>query len=180
MKKNLTAMALAAIVVAGTAAAAIPASAATAKAAPTRCHTADLSAGFAVGDDAKPEMGQTEKQTEAYVWFTNKSNRTCTLSGFAGVDMIGAQTTDGTWSLARSSKTPPKLTLEQGDTVDFSITLLPVAKSTPQAEKFVPAKFLVTPPNETEHFTLTWPFGGQILKQDGATHPATFLNPVGL
>ncbi|MGW9432889.1 DUF4232 domain-containing protein, partial [Streptomyces decoyicus] len=30
-----------------------------------------------------------------------------------------------------------------------------------------------------EHFTLNWPFGGQILKQDGATHPATYLNPVG-
>ncbi|MPY51176.1 DUF4232 domain-containing protein [Streptomyces acidicola] len=179
MKSKLTAVALAAIVVAGTAAAAIPASAAS-KAEPTRCHTADLKAGFAMGDDAKPEMEQTEKQTQAYIWFTNQSERTCTLSGFAGVDMIGAQTTDGTWSLARSSKTPEKMILEQGDTVDFSITLLPVAKSAPQKEKFVPAKFLVTPPNETEHFTLKWPFGGQILKQDGATRPATYLNPVGL
>ncbi|KUN75965.1 DUF4232 domain-containing protein [Streptomyces griseoruber] len=180
MKNKLTAVALAAIVVAGTAAAAIPASAAAAKAAPTRCHTADLKAGFAMGDDAKPEMGQSEKQTQAYIWFTNKSERTCTLSGFAGVDMVGAQKTDGTWSLVRSSKAPEKMVLEQGDTVDFSITLLPVDRSTPQAEKFVPAKFLVTPPNETEHFTLKWPFGGQILKQDAATHPATYLNPIGL
>ncbi|MFF4097731.1 DUF4232 domain-containing protein [Streptomyces sp. NPDC001834] len=180
MKSKLTAAALAAVVVAGTAATAIPASAAPAKAEPTRCHTADLKAGFAMGDDAKPEMDQSEKQTQAYIWFTNQSKRTCTLSGFAGVDMIGAQTTDGTWSLARSSKKPEKMILKQGDTVDFSINLLPVARSTPQKEKFVPAKFLVTPPNETEYFTLTWPFGGQILKQDGATHPATYLNPVGL
>ncbi|MCQ8192185.1 DUF4232 domain-containing protein [Streptomyces rugosispiralis] len=181
MKSKLTAVALAALVVAGTAATAIPASAATtAKAAPTRCHTADLKAGFATGEDAKPEMDQTERQTQAYIWFTNQSNRTCTLSGFAGVDMIGAQSTDGTWSLARSSKTPEKMILEPGDTTDFSITLLPVAASTPQKEKFVPAKFLVTPPNETAHFTLKWPFGGQILKQDGATHPGTYLNPVGL
>ncbi|MFF0222769.1 DUF4232 domain-containing protein [Streptomyces sp. NPDC004629] len=179
MNSKLTAVALAAAVVAGTAATAVPASAA-AKAEPTRCHTADLKAGFATGDDAKPEMGQTTKQTQAYIWFTNQSKRTCTLSGFAGVDMVGAQKTDGTWSLARSSKKPVKMTLEQGDTVDFSITLLPVARSTPQKEKFVPAKFLVTPPNETKHFTLKWPFGGQILKQDGATHPATYVNPVGL
>ncbi|WP_340377431.1 DUF4232 domain-containing protein [Streptomyces sp. SS7] len=178
MKNKLTAVTLAAIVVAGTAAAAVPASAAV-KAAPTRCHTADLKAGFALGDDAKPEMGQTEKQTQAFIWFTNKSDRTCTLSGFAGVDMVGAQKTDGTWSLARSSKAPVKLVLEQGDTVDFSITLLPVAASTPKAQKFVPAKFLVTPPNETAHFTLTWPFGGQILKQDAATHPGTYVNPIG-
>ncbi|MDX3067484.1 DUF4232 domain-containing protein [Streptomyces sp. ND04-05B] len=179
MKSKLTAMALAAVVVAGTAATALPASAA-AEAAPTRCHTADLKAGFATGGDAAPEMGQSEKQTQAYIWFTNQSERTCTLSGFAGVDMVGAQTTDGTWSLVRSSRTPSKLTLEPGGTVDFSITLLPVAASTPKAEKFVPAKFVVTPPNETKSFTLKWPFGGQILKQDGATHPGTFLDPIGL
>ncbi|WP_181793555.1 DUF4232 domain-containing protein [Streptomyces sp. WELS2] len=179
MKTTMTTVALAAIVAAGTAVAAVPASAATAKAAPTRCHTADLKAGFATGDDAKPEMGRTGKQTQAFVWFTNKSNHTCTLSGFAGVDMVGTQKTDGTWSLARSSKKPTKITLGRGATADFSISLLPVAASTPQKEKFVPAKFLVTPPNETEHFTLKWPFGGQILKQDGATHPGTYLNPVG-
>ncbi|MER6569038.1 DUF4232 domain-containing protein [Streptomyces sp. NPDC001093] len=180
MKSKLTAVALAVVAAAGTGAAAIPASAAPAKAEPTRCHTADLKAGFAMGDDAKPEMGQTAKQTQAYIWFTNRSKHTCTLSGFAGVDMVGAQKTDGTWSLARSSKKSEKMTLGQGDTVDFSITLLPVTGSTPQKEKFVPAKFLVTPPNETTHFTLKWPFGGQILKQDGATHPGTYVNPVGL
>ncbi|MGW2640878.1 DUF4232 domain-containing protein [Streptomyces sp. NPDC001348] len=179
MKSKLTAVALAAVVVAGTAAAAVPASAATVKAAPARCHTADLKAGFATGDDAKPEMGQTEKQTEAFIWFTNQSTHTCTLYGFAGVDMVGAQPTDGTWSLARSAEKPEQLVLQPGDTTDFGITLLPVAASTPRDEKFVPAKFLVTPPNETEHFTLKWPFGGQILKQDGATHPATYLHPVG-
>ncbi|MEU3031584.1 DUF4232 domain-containing protein [Streptomyces incarnatus] len=178
MKHKLTAVALAAVAVAGTAAAAVPASAA--PAAPTRCHTADLKAGFATGGDATPDMGQTEKQTQAYIWFTNKSNHACTLTGFAGVDMVGAQKTDGTWSLMRSAKKPPRMTLQQGSTVDFSITLLPVAKSTAQKEKFVPAKFLVTPPDETTHFTLDWPFGGQILKQDGATHPGTYINPVGL
>ncbi|WP_416485968.1 DUF4232 domain-containing protein [Streptomyces sp. CL12] len=178
MKHKLTAVTLAAVVVAGSAAAVVPASAA--PAAPSRCHTADLKAGFATGGDAKPEMGQAKKQTQAFIWFTNKSKHTCTLAGFAGVDMVGAQKTDGTWSLMRSVKKPPKMTLQQGSTVDFSITLLPVAKSTAQKEKFVPAKFLVTPPNETTHFTLKWPFGGQILKQNGATHPGTYINPVGL
>ncbi|MEU6228363.1 DUF4232 domain-containing protein [Streptomyces sp. NPDC047042] len=183
MNSKLTAVALAAVVVGGYAVTTVPASAATtsgaAKAAPTRCHTADLKAGFATGGDAAPEMGQTTKQTQAFIWFTNKSSRTCTLSGFPGVDMVGAQSTDGTWSLARSSKRPVKITLEKGDTVDFSINLLPVAKSTPKKEKFVPKQFLVTPPNETKHFTLTWPFGGQILKQDGATRPGTYVNPIG-
>ncbi|MDX3747406.1 DUF4232 domain-containing protein [Streptomyces sp. AK08-02] len=178
MNTKLAAVALAAVVAGGYAVTAVPASAAT-KAAPTRCHTADLKAGFATGGDAAPEMGQATEQTQAFIWFTNKSSRTCTLSGFPGVDMVGAQSTDGTWSLARSAKKPVKITLEKGDTVDFSINLLPVAGSTPKTEKFVPKTFLVTPPNETTHFTLTWPFGGQILKQDGATHPGTYVNPIG-
>lgn len=180
MKSKLTAVAIAAAVVAaGIVATAVPASAAPAKAKPTRCHTADLKAGFATGGDATPDMKHTTKQTYAFVWFTNRSKRTCTLSGFAGVDMIGAQKTDGTWSLERSARKPVKITLAHGDTTDFSIALLPVAGSTPKKEKFVPSRFLVTPPDETRHFTLKWPFGGQILKQDGATRPGTFLNPVG-
>lgn len=130
MKTKTATVALAAIVATGTAVAAVPASAATAKAAPARCHTADLKAGFATGDDAKPDMGRAGTQTQAFIWFTNKSNHTCTLSGFAGVDMVGAQRTDGTWSLARSSKRPTKITLGRGDTTDFSINLLPVAGST--------------------------------------------------
>ena len=107
MKNKLAAVALAAVVAGGYAVTTVPASAATtAKAAPTRCHTADLKAGFATGGDAAPEMGQTTKQTQAFIWFTNKKSRTCTLSGFPGVDMVGAQSTDGTWSLARSAKGP--------------------------------------------------------------------------
>lgn len=54
------------------------------------------------------------------------------------------------------------------------------AKPTAQKEKFVPARFLVTSPNETTHFALKWPFGGQILKQGDATRPGTYVNPVGL
>ncbi|MFI0256420.1 DUF4232 domain-containing protein [Streptomyces sp. NPDC017083] len=47
---------------------------------------------------ARAEAVPRPHQTQAFIWFTNKSNRTCTLSGFAGVDMVGAQRTDGTWS----------------------------------------------------------------------------------
>ncbi|MDT0424667.1 MULTISPECIES: DUF4232 domain-containing protein [Streptomyces] len=178
MKTTRALVALTAVAAAGLATA-TPALAASAKAAPTRCHTADLKAGFATGGDAAPEMDKVNSQTQAFIWFTNKSTRACTLYGFPGVDMVGAQKTDGTWSLVRSSRKPTKITLGKGDTTDFSVNLLPVAKSTAAKEKFVPAKFLVTPPDETTHFTLKWPFGGQILKQDGATHPGTFLNPVG-
>ncbi|KOG65853.1 flagellar motor protein MotB, partial [Streptomyces griseoflavus] len=36
----------------------------------------------------------------------------------------------------------------------------------------------VTPPNETTALTLKWPWG-PLIHQDGATHPATFVNPIG-
>ncbi|MEV5597215.1 DUF4232 domain-containing protein, partial [Streptomyces sp. NPDC052496] len=36
----------------------------------------------------------------------------------------------------------------------------------------------VTPPNETTALTLTWPWG-PLTHQDGATHPATFVHPIG-
>ncbi|WP_262370805.1 hypothetical protein [Streptomyces sp. WAC01526] len=35
-----------------------------------------------------------------------------------------------------------------------------------------------TPPNETTSLTLKWPWGA-LVDQAGATHPATFVDPIG-
>ncbi|MFH8346674.1 DUF4232 domain-containing protein, partial [Streptomyces sp. NPDC018045] len=40
------------------------------------------------------------------------------------------------------------------------------------------ATVAVTPPNETTSLTLKWPWG-PLVDQMGATHPATFVNPIG-
>ncbi|MCZ4119417.1 DUF4232 domain-containing protein [Streptomyces sp. H39-S7] len=141
-----------------------------------RCHTADLKAGFDAAGGAAPDMSST-RQTRASVYFTNISRHTCSLIGFPGVDIVGDRGTDGTWSLTRSSVSPTKILLKPSNTASFSITLLPTAA--PAAEAFEPALVRITPPDEETQFALKWPWGGSIVRQDAATHPGTFVNPVG-
>ncbi|WP_406142080.1 DUF4232 domain-containing protein [Streptomyces sp. NBC_01089] len=149
---------------------------AAAGAASSRCHTADLKAAFATGGDAAPNM-KSDEQTRASVAFTNIGKGTCTLTGFPGVDMVGDQASDGTWSLERSSKKVTTISLAPGDTTDFTITL--GATTETGSGTFEPGLVRITPPNEKSQFSLKWPFGGVITKQDGATHSATYVNPIG-
>ncbi|MEV8566234.1 DUF4232 domain-containing protein [Streptomyces sp. NPDC051322] len=142
----------------------------------TRCHTAGLKAAFAAGGDAVPDM-KSDKQTQASVALTNTGSRNCTLTGFPGVDLIGNQADDGTWSLPRSSKPVTTITLAPGATTDFTITL--GATTQTGSGTFEPGLVRITPPNEKTQFSLKWPFGGAVIQQDGATHPATFVNPIG-
>lgn len=141
-----------------------------------RCHTADLKAGFSAGGGAAPDMKSTG-QTRASVYLTNISRHTCSIIGFPGVDMVGDRANDGTWSLTRSSMSPTKILLKPSDTTNFSITLLPT--TAPGAETFEPGLVRITPPDEKTQFALKWPWGGSIVRQDAATHPGTFVNPVG-
>ncbi|WP_328540199.1 DUF4232 domain-containing protein [Streptomyces sp. NBC_00344] len=141
-----------------------------------RCHTADLKAAFATGGDAVPDM-KSENQTRASVAFTNIGSHSCTLSGFPGVDVVGNQSDDGTWSLSRSSKPVTAISLAPGDSTDFSITL--GATTQKGSGTFEPGLVRITPPDEKKQFELRWPFGGAVTQQDGATHPATFVNPIG-
>ncbi|WP_328315955.1 DUF4232 domain-containing protein [Streptomyces sp. NBC_00388] len=141
-----------------------------------RCHTSELKAAFATGGDAAPDMN-SDNQTQASVAFTNIGKRTCTLRGFPGVDMTGNQASDGTWSLSRSAKPVTAVSLSPGSTTDFSITL--GATTEKGSGAFQPGLVRITPPDEKAQFTLKWPFGGAVTKQDGATHPATFVNPIG-
>ncbi|WP_371793295.1 DUF4232 domain-containing protein [Streptomyces sp. NBC_01471] len=142
----------------------------------SRCRTAGLKAAFATGGDAVPDM-KSDNQTQASVAFTNIGKRTCTLTGFPGVDLVGNQASDGTWSLTRSTKPVTTISLSPGDTTDFSITL--GATTEKGSGTFQPGLVRITPPNEESQFSLKWPFGGAITKQDGATHPATYVNPIG-
>src|SRR5262249_50745909 len=107
------------------------------------------------------------------VAFANKSQRTCTVQGFPGVDLKDAT---HTWSLVRSSAATPTVTLAPGDVTSFRITFLPFEQGSGNQE-FTPTSAVITPPNETTSVTLKWE-AGSIVLQDGATHPGTFVNPV--
>ncbi|MFD9817208.1 DUF4232 domain-containing protein [Streptomyces sp. NPDC059080] len=139
-----------------------------------RCHTDGLEAGWGSDGGGVPDMKSDDQQTAA-VWLKNIGSSTCTIKGFPGVSIIGGE--DGPWDLTRSNQAAPAVTLKPGAHTSFTISLLPT--SDPESRKVSPDMVLITPPNETKHFQLKWSFGGSILDQSAATHPGTFVNPVG-
>ncbi|MEU2787383.1 DUF4232 domain-containing protein [Streptomyces sp. NPDC007100] len=139
-----------------------------------RCHTSDLKAAFATGEDATPDPNAGGSTTTSIV-LTNKSSRTCKIGGFAGVD-LKPDANGPVWSLVRSSAKHGSITLAPGDSTDFTLNL-GMAKENDEGS-WKPATVAVTPPNETTALTLKWPWG-PLVDQRGATHPATFVNPIG-
>ncbi|GAA2689717.1 MULTISPECIES: DUF4232 domain-containing protein [Actinosynnema] len=119
-----------------------------------------------------PSAGQPQGDTQKKLplVMTNTGDTACTLSGFPGVQLVGA---DGhTWDLTRSSDTTPEVTLQPGGTATSYLSFLP-ASADPWDVKTV----RVTPPNTTATADLPWTFGPVTL-QDGATRPGTYIGPV--
>ncbi|MFC0600021.1 DUF4232 domain-containing protein [Streptomyces palmae] len=139
-----------------------------------RCHTDALDAAFATGDDAVPDPNAQGATTTSIV-LTNSSGRTCKIGGFPGVD-LKSENGGQVWSLQRSSAKYGSITLAPGDSTDFTISLALAAEG--DENTWMPAQVEITPPNETTSLTLDWPWGA-LVDQTGATHPATFVNPIG-
>ncbi|MFC4035883.1 DUF4232 domain-containing protein [Streptomyces polygonati] len=133
-----------------------------------RCHTAGLKLSFGNGDGT---YSSSDDQQHLEVLMTNASSSTCTVKGFPGVDLKAADT----WSLVRTAKTASTVTLKSGATASFVITYLPWEAGS--GVEFKATSVAITPPGETTSVTLTWP-GGSLLRQDGATHPGTYVGPV--
>ncbi|AJT65591.1 DUF4232 domain-containing protein [Streptomyces chattanoogensis] len=138
-----------------------------------RCHTSGLKAAFATGGDAAPDPNASGATTTSVV-LTNKGSSTCVIGGFAGVD-LKSENGGERWSLARSSAKHGSITLKPGDSTDFTIN---VAMTKEDKGFYQPAFADITPPNETKSITIKWPWG-TLVDQRGATHPATFVNPIG-
>ncbi|GAA5142443.1 DUF4232 domain-containing protein [Pseudonocardia adelaidensis] len=117
--------------------------------------------------------GEAGQRHTAVVW-TNTSRAACVMDGFGGVDLQGPDDPMGpTYSLPRTSETPQSFSLAPGQAAHTTITWLP-----PQdGPGWTPSGMLVTPPNETRSARIDWP-GGAVLRQDGATHPGTYIGPV--
>ncbi|MEU1801195.1 DUF4232 domain-containing protein [Streptomyces sp. NPDC019937] len=139
-----------------------------------RCHTSGLKAAFATGEDATPDPNADGPTTTSIV-LTNKGSRTCKIGGFPGVD-LRSENGGQSWSLQRSSAKYGSITLAPGDSTDFTINLALAGEDEENA--WMPASVALTPPNETSALTLKW-LWGPLVDQTGATHPATFVNPIG-
>jgi hypothetical protein len=118
--------------------------------------------------------GEAGQRHTIVVW-TNTSGTACTVTGFGGVDLVGPDDPPfgGVYSLPRQAGQAATITLAPGAKAHSTITWLP-----PQdGPGWTPTGMNVTPPDETRSAGLDWP-GGAVLRQDGATHPGTFLSPV--
>ncbi|MFF7473489.1 DUF4232 domain-containing protein [Streptomyces sp. NPDC008092] len=121
---------------------------------------------------ADPGSG-TGQQKHAVVAFTNKSGHSCTMYGFPGVDLVNS---GQKWSLPRTNATPKRVTLANGASTSFPITFLVPAQG--ESTDFTPTTVVITAPNQRTSYDLPW-HGGAVVLQDGATHPGSFIGPVG-
>ncbi|WP_097916574.1 DUF4232 domain-containing protein [Streptomyces sp. b84] len=88
------------------------------------------------------------------VTFKNVAGSDCRISGFPGVDL---KTSLGdTFSVDRNGEQAVPQILKEGETAAFNITF-PVNNSGGSGVRLT--DMVVTPPNEVEPFTLTWPAG---------------------
>ncbi|MBM9509668.1 DUF4232 domain-containing protein [Actinacidiphila acididurans] len=135
-----------------------------------RCHTADLSFAVAPGSGAQ-SVGSAGG---VIIKMTNNGAGTCTMKGYPGVDLVGG---GRTWSLSRqTSVTPHAVTVAQGHSTSFTITYLPFAAG--DGQELDVKTVVITPPNDTTSAKVAWDFQ-PVLLQDGATHPGTYVGPVG-
>ncbi|MGV9560945.1 DUF4232 domain-containing protein [Streptomyces sp. NPDC003480] len=134
------------------------------------CQASQLGYSWA-GTKAAPSGGGGQMQ--ATVALTNNSGHACSLHGFPGVDLVNG---GERWSLQRDNTTPHTVTLAGGASAHFTLTYL--TSQSGDSSAFKPTTVVITAPNQRSSYDLPWRFGA-ILKQDGATHPGTFIDPVG-
>jgi hypothetical protein len=118
-------------------------------------------------------------QDQLAVVLTNVSQQSCTLQGYPGVDLVGPDTPmwGPVFSLRRQSGDPQPLTLAPGASATSVLTF--IGPSTP--DRWVPASIVVTPPDATTQLEVAWiPGDFAVLRQDGATHPGTYIGPLHL
>lgn len=106
----------------------------------------------------------------------NKGSYSCKLGGFPGVDLTSINGGER-WSLVRSSQKWSSLEVEAGQSTEFTLSLA----FTGEEEGFYqPAWVEITPPNQTKALKIEWPWeSDSLVDQRGATHPGTFVNPIG-
>ncbi|MBY8861825.1 DUF4232 domain-containing protein [Nocardia sp. CA2R105] len=116
----------------------------------------------------KPKVDDPARPHQYDVVLTNKG-AACTVQGFPGVDLTGPKdpTFGATYSLPRQAVSAQPLTVQPRNAV--------VAILTYQPGSWVPTTLVVTPPDTTAQLRVPWPSGVGVARQDGATHPGTYI-----
>ncbi|MFD9892919.1 DUF4232 domain-containing protein [Amycolatopsis sp. NPDC059027] len=122
----------------------------------------------------------TTTQMRFQLKLTNQSAVPCVVRGFPGVRLDGA---DGTsWDLARTNAAVMPVLLASGEYATADLTYSTSAPVTGDGADggtgWNVTSMAVTPPNTTNTQTLPWVDSVGLAKQDGATHPGTYIAPV--
>ena len=105
------------------------------------------------------------------ITMTNQGSASCTVQGFPGVRLNGA---DGTsWDLVRTGDPITPVLLAPGEHATAELTYLTASDGSGWHVSTVS----VTPPNGTNTQTIPWADSLDLVKQDGATHPGTYIGP---
>ncbi|MFE0020958.1 DUF4232 domain-containing protein [Amycolatopsis sp. NPDC059021] len=132
--------------------------------------------------DKSPDLvpGSTT-QMRFQLLLTNQGSAPCIVRGFPGVRLTGD---DGTgWDLARTGAPVTPVLLGHGEHATADLTYATAAPITGTGSGsgadsgWHPTTMTVTPPNSTNTQTLAWVDGVGLAKQDGATHPGTYIGP---
>jgi len=144
--------------------------------APGSCKAADL----------RLEISASPKDSDSanylIVVLNNVSNRRCTVQGFPGVDLVGPDDpVDGpTYSLPEQQVQAKLVTIPPGQAAGSELTYLKGGET-----DWMPKEVVVTPPGLTTPLRVPWPgtdpayLAGTVVRQDPATHPGTFVGPLG-
>jgi Domain of unknown function (DUF4232) len=131
-----------------------------------RCHTGEFTAAFGPEDAGAGNRN-------ASVVLTNRGGRTCTVFGYGGLqplDAAGKPIT--TLTLTRvNPPAPALLRVAPGGKVYKGIHWTVIPSSGQKCSS--PASAQVTPPDETDHITLKWPFGTVCGTIDGRPYTKT-------
>jgi hypothetical protein len=116
----------------------------------SRCHTGDLSLAFG---PVRAGAGQRE----GTVILQNESSRRCTITGFGGLQLLGAGRRPLPVALSRVGPAPRTVTFgPRSDQISKTVSWTVV----PGGARCVrPAYAAVTPPDETTSLTARWPYG---------------------
>ncbi|WP_406603780.1 DUF4232 domain-containing protein [Nocardia macrotermitis] len=119
----------------------------------------------------KPKVDDPQRPHQFDVVLSNRGGA-CTTKGFPGVDLTGPNdpTHGATYSLPRQSVSAQPLTIQPKHAVTAILTYQP--------GNWVPTTLVVTPPDTTTQLRVPWPAGVGVTRQDGATHPGTYIGPL--
>jgi hypothetical protein len=133
-----------------------------------KCSEVEVSLG-----EAKPAESGTGMRLP--LTMTNTGGEACLLRGYPGARLQGQDSQS--WDLVRSgdeTKDVKDVQLAPGGTTTAYLTYLPEKGD----NRWDVVTLVVTPPNTDDSQEFRWP-GGSVLRQDAATHPGTYVGPVG-